>query len=91
MSQEFFPKKSEASPNIYAYELHNDTTRQNQLKIGFTNRSAKERIKEQVGATHAEYNILLLVSDMRNDGSSFSDIMQLHYIHKPNSHLVNDL
>ena len=50
MSREFFPKKSEATPTIYAYELPNDGSRKGQLKVGFTNRSAQERIKEQIGA-----------------------------------------
>ena len=73
MSQEFFPKKSEATPTIYAYELPNDGSRKGQLKVGFTNRTAKNRIKEQVGATRAEYRIVLEENAMRNDGSTFMD------------------
>src|SRR5690606_40582886 len=73
MSQEFFPKKSEATPTIYAYELPNDGNRKGQLKVGFTNRTAQERIKEQIGATRAEYRIVLEESAMRNDGSAFTD------------------
>ena len=47
MSQEFFPKKSDATPTIYAYELLNDNSRKGQLKVGDTNRTAHQRIKEQ--------------------------------------------
>jgi hypothetical protein len=78
MSQEFFPKKSEATPTIYAYKLPNDASRSEQLKVGFTNRTAKERIKEQVGATRAEYHIVLEEPAMRNDGSAFTD----HDVHR---------
>ena len=75
--QEFFPKKSEATPKVYAYQLPNDSTRKGQLKIGQTNRSALARVKEQIGATRASFNIVFEENIMRNDGSAFSD----HDIH----------
>lgn len=78
MSIEFFPQRPESNPIIYAYELPNDTTRKGQLKIGDTNRTAKDRIKEQIGATRAEFKIVLEASAMRKDGSSFRD----YEIHK---------
>ncbi len=78
MRTKFFPPKPEATPTIYAYELPNDDSRKGQLKVGFTNRSAKERIKEQVGATRSEYRIVLEENAMRNDGSIFSD----HDVHR---------
>lgn len=73
MKQQFFPKKSEANPTIYAYELPNDTSRKGQLKIGYTNRTAQERIKEQIGAARSVFKIVLEESAMRNDGSDFRD------------------
>jgi hypothetical protein len=73
MSKEFFPQRPEANPTIYAYELPNDSSRRGQLKVGDTNRTAQERIKEQIGATRAEFNIVLEESAMRKDGSSFRD------------------
>lgn len=79
-NQEFFPKKSEVTPTIYAYELPNDTSRKGQLKIGFTNRTAQHRIKEQVGATRAEYRIVLEENAMRNDGSAFTDFDVHRYL-----------
>ena len=76
--KEFFPRRPEANPTIYAYKLPDDKSRDGQLKIGFTTRSAQERIEEQIGATRAKYEIVLIESAIRNDGSSFAD----HEIHK---------
>lgn len=73
----FFPKKSEVTPKVYAYQLPNDSARNGQLKIGQTNRSVLARVTEQVGATRAAFNIVLEENAMRNDGSTFSD----HDIH----------
>lgn len=77
MSSSFFPKKSEVTPKVYAYQLPNDSARNGQLKIGQTNRSVLARVTEQVGATRSAFNIVLEENAMRNDGSSFSD----HDIH----------
>lgn len=77
MKTTFFPKKSEVTPKVYAYQLPNDSTRKGQLKIGQTNRSVLARVTEQVGATRAAFNIVLEENAMRNDGSTFSD----HDIH----------
>jgi hypothetical protein len=78
MSKDFFPQRPEATPTIYAYELPNDSTRKGQLKVGDTNRTAQDRIKEQIGAARSKFNILLEESAMRKDGSSFRD----YEIHK---------
>ena len=75
---DLFPPKSESNPTIYAYSLPDDTSRQDQLKVGFTVRSAQERIREQIGATMSRFNIVVDESAMRSDGSSFSD----HDIHR---------
>jgi hypothetical protein len=77
MSKDFFPKRLEVFPSIYAYKLPNDSSRKGQLKIGQTNRSAFARVTEQIGATRAVFNIVLEENAMRNDGSAFSD----HEIH----------
>jgi hypothetical protein len=76
--KDFFPQRPEANPTIYAYKLPNDTSRTGQLKVGFTTRSAQERIEEQIGATRAKYEIVLIEPAIRNDGTSFTD----HDIHK---------
>lgn len=81
-TQEFFPTKSEATPTIYAYSLPNDISRKGQLKIGDTNRTAKQRIKEQIGAARSEFTIELEECAMRNDGSSFRDYQIHDYLTK---------
>jgi len=75
---DLFPPKSESNPIIYAYTLLDDTSRQGQLKVGFTTRSAKERIQEQIGATLSRFTTVVDESAMRSDGSSFSD----HDVHR---------
>jgi len=71
--KEFFPPRPSVNPTIYAYELPNDSKRKGQIKIGFTDRDAHTRIKEQIGATRAEFKIVFEESAMRADGSSFTD------------------
>ncbi len=82
MSREFFPKRLDANPTIYAYELIGVADKEGLLKIGYTDRDADTRIKEQIGATHLRYKIVFESSAMKNDGSSFTD----HEIHR---HLRN--
>lgn len=82
MNKEFFPPKTSVSPTIYAYSLPNDTSRKGQLKIGDTNRTAQERVKEQIGAARSEYIIELEESAMRNDGSNFRDYQIHNYLRK---------
>lgn len=71
--KEFFPLRPSVNPAIYAYELPNDSKRKGQIKIGFTDRDAHTRIKEQIGATRAAFKIVFEESAMRADGSSFTD------------------
>lgn len=80
--QRFFPQKSEANPTIYAYELPNDISRKGQLKIGFTNRTAQRRIREQIGATRAEFKIVFEEDAMRTDGSAFTDFDVHSYLRR---------
>lgn len=75
---QFFPKRPQTNPTIYAYELPKEQTRKNLLKIGFTNRDAKTRIKEQLQTSGVDYKIVFEESAMKNDGSCFDD----HQIHQ---------
>lgn len=75
--KEFFPPRPSVNPTIYAYELPTDSKRKGQIKIGFTDRDAYTRIKEQIGATRADFKIVYEESAMRADGSSFTD----HAVH----------
>ena len=77
--KDFFPPRPSVNPTIYAYELPNDSKRKGQIKIGYTDRDAYTRIKEQIGATRADFNIVFKESAMRPDGSVFTD-KSLHTI-----------
>lgn len=80
--KDFFPPRPSVNPTIYAYELPNDNKRKGQIKIGFTDRDAHTRIKEQIGATRAAFNIVFEESAMRADGSSFTDKAVHALLHK---------
>ena len=80
MSKIFFQYNSnlQLRPTIYAYKILNTLDRDGLIKVGFTNRKAKDRVHEQLGATGLAYKIVLEESAMRSDGSSFSD----HDVHR---------
>ena len=78
MSDKYFTKRPELKPTIYAYEIPNAENRKGLIKIGYTTRNVRERIKEQLQTSGVEYNILLEESAVRNDGTTFDD----HEIHK---------
>lgn len=72
-NKEFFPPRPRANPTIYAYELIDVATHKGLLKIGYTDRDAQTRIKEQLGTAAIQYKIVFEGSAMRRDGSSFTD------------------
>lgn len=76
--KEFFPPRPSANPTIYAYELVGVATHKGLLKIGFTDRNAQQRIKEQLGTAAIQYKIVFEESAMKRDGSSFTD----HDVHR---------
>lgn len=76
--KEFFPPRPFTNPTIYAYELVNVPTHKGLLKIGFTDRDAQTRIKEQLGTAAISYKIVFEESAMKRDGSSFTD----HDVHR---------
>ncbi len=78
MSNDFFPQRPELKPTIYAYKILNALDRENLLKVGFTTREVRDRVKEQLGTSGLKYEIVLEESAMRNDGSSFTD----HDVHR---------
>jgi hypothetical protein len=80
MSKEFFPKRPDSKPTIYAYE---DTNPQYKglLKVGYTTGDVWKRLGQLYpiqtpGAP--PYRIVLEESAMRNDGSAFTD----HEVHR---------
>lgn len=75
---EFFPKKPEINPTIYAYT---DVTYKGLLKIGYTTVNARRRVEQQYPTRRPgrePYKIVFEESAMRNDGTSFDD----HTVHK---------
>jgi len=80
MSKEFFPPRPESWPTIYAYK---DTNPQyaGLLKVGYTTRTAKERLDEIYPIKtpgNLPYRIVLEQPAMRSDGSVFTD----HDVHR---------
>jgi UDP-N-acetylglucosamine transferase subunit ALG13 len=76
-TSEFFPSRPGAAPTIYAYaSTHPDHA--GLLKVGYTERNAAARIAEQFPAGMNPYNIVLIESAMRADGTSFTD----HDVHR---------
>ena len=76
--KEFFPPRPSTNPTIYAYELVGVDTHKDLLKIGFTDRDAQTRIKEQLNTAAIPYKIVFEESAMKRDGTSFTD----HDVHR---------
>lgn len=79
MNNDFFPKRPELAPSIYAYQ---DTNPQYEglLKIGYTTRDVRTRVGEQYPTARPgalPYRIVLEEPAMRNDGTIFTD----HAVH----------
>ena len=73
MQNHFFPQRPSVTPTIYAYRLPGVESHKGYLKVGSTNRTAKERIDEQLHTSKIRYEIVLIESAMSNDGSCFTD------------------
>ena len=73
MSHNFFPQRPKVTPTIYAYKLVGVESHKGFLKVGYTDRSAKKRIDEQLHTSKVKYEIVLVESAMSNDGSCFTD------------------
>ena len=70
---DFFPLRPKVIPRIYAYRLPGVKEHEGELKIGYTTRSVKERVEEQLKTANLRYEIVLDESAMREDGSVFTD------------------
>lgn len=74
---ELLQGRVEGQPSIYAYELPEVPSHRGMLKVGYTVRTAEERVAEQCRTAHLRYRIVLVRSAMRADGTSFDD----HAVH----------
>ena len=75
--QNFFPPRPTLSPKIYAYSI-DAPDHKGLLKVGYTTRDVRQRIKEQLGAAHIKANIEIEEDAIRNDGTTFYD----HDVHR---------
>lgn len=81
-----FPPRPNHTPRIYAYELPNSADHQGMLKIGYTTKTAQERIHEQLSVLgDVAYKIILDESAVKNDGNPFTD-KHVHQILEKNGH-----
>ena len=75
MDKEFFYEKPDAEPKIYAYQ-DNRQDLKGLLKIGFTSKDVKTRVKQQYPTLtpgKIPYKIVLEEPALRSDGSFFTD------------------
>ena len=80
MNREFFPRRPESLPMIYAYTDTNPEY-QGLLKIGYTTVNVKKRVAAQYPTLRPgklPYRIVVEESAMRNDGTAFTD----HEVHR---------
>lgn len=73
MEHNYFPQRPTVTPTIYAYRLIGVDSHKGYLKVGYTDRTAKERIDEQLHTSKVQYEIVLVEPAMSNDGSCFTD------------------
>lgn len=73
MPQDFFQQRPSVTPTIYVYNLPQVSTHKGFVKVGFTDRDAETRIKEQMHTSGLTANILYTESAMCSDGSVFTD------------------
>lgn len=73
MEHNYFPQRPTVTPTIYAYRLIGVDSHKGYLKVGYTDRTAKERIDEQLRTSKVQYEIVLVEPAMSNDGSCFTD------------------
>ena len=68
----------QTNPTIYAYTTPNDESKKGWVKIGYTDRDAETRIKEQTHTSGTEYE-LLWSHDARYDGGQYFTDNDFHW------------
>lgn len=91
MEQNYFPQRPTVTPTIYAYRLLGVDSHKGYLKVGYTDRTAKERIDEQLHTSKIRYEIVLTESAMTNDGSCFTDKNVHKLLERKGFHRLNPL
>lgn len=80
---EYFKQRPQVNPTIYAYCFEGVESHKGYIKVGYTDRDADTRIREQLHTSAVPYKILLTESAMCPDGSCFTD-HDVHNILKRN-------
>jgi len=70
---EYFKQRPQVNPTIYAYCLEGVESHKGCIKVGYTDRDADTRIREQLHTSAVPYKILYTESAMCPDGSCFTD------------------
>lgn len=70
---EYFKQRPSVKPTIYAYCLEGVESHKGCIKVGYTDRDADTRIREQLHTSAVPYKILYTESAMCPDGSCFTD------------------
>lgn len=78
MEEVVFSLRPNKTPIIYAYELIGVQSHIGYIKIGYTEREALTRVREQLHTSGVSFHILLEESAMKKDGTCISD----HDIHR---------
>lgn len=63
----------QTNPTIYAYTTPNDASKKGWVKIGYTDRDAETRIKEQTHTSDTKYELLWSHDARHSDGEYFND------------------
>ena len=58
MEHNYLPLRPTVTPTIYAYKLIGVASHKGYLKVGYTDRTAKERIDEQLHTSKVNYDIV---------------------------------
>lgn len=86
MAQDFFQQRPAVTPTIYAYTLVGVESHKGYIKVGYTDRDADTRIREQMHTSAVPYKILWQEPAMRPDGSCFTD-HDVHAVLKKNGYM----
>ena len=73
IEQEFFPQRPAVTTSIYAFRLNDVASHNGYIKVGYTDREVKTRVREIMHTSGVPYTILWSASAMRPDGSCFTD------------------
>ncbi len=71
--EELLQGKIEHTPKVYVYEHVGVPAHAGALKVGYTLRTAEERVAEQNKTAQVEYRLLRVWPAMRSDGTTFTD------------------